>query len=375
MAYSINNVVTFKTVDAIGKHEIDKISKDPLFTYDWLKTVESTQSMDYHPVYVTLYDVGELVAFASCFIERTGKNFCFGPHFSRFRDRFLRIGKKVGLWKNDFLLCCSPYSCRSKILLGKNSKNNLSAAEIIKKMNGVCQSQSVLFSVFPFVSEFDKVLLNNLEKLGYQKMYFSTTQRIDVSWASFDDYLKSLKSRTRQNIKREIKKFEQSGIIIEEPEDISTFSDALSGLFANLLSKYEKEDRSLTSKAFYENVNCCAKNKVKVFIAKKDGITIGFSFGLYNNEVLDLTHCGFNYDLIGKTDAVYFNLAYYEPIKWAIKKGIKKIYYRKKAEEAKRRRGCKSEKNYCYIKCHNKAINCLLDIYFKTRINKKEVEF
>ena len=89
-----------------------------------------------------------------------------------------------------------------------------------------------------------------------------------------------------------------------------------------------------------------AKDKTKLFAAKKKDELIGFSLSLRQKDVLDVVLVGFNYDTQSKTDFSYFNLAYYAPIKWGIENGVKKIYFRLTMEKIKTDRGCKPEKTF-----------------------------
>ena len=369
-----NRSIAFSSVDSIGKQEINAIAKDPFFTHGWLKTLETANLIEHTPVYVTVYEDKKLAAFTPCFIERIGKNFSFGPNISFLINRILKIGKPLRLWKNDFLLCYSPYCFRTKVSMGLTSDNNLVYDELLKKIDDVCKKENTIFSVFPFVSEFDKPLMHRLEKDGYNKLYYITTLYVDVFWSTFEEYLQSLKTRVRQNARREMRHLQKSNIEIEEVNDLTKHSEILSNLCSNLLSKYGQENLNLFSIDFYDALNSFSQKELKVFIAKKDEVIIGFSLSLFHDGILDVVHCGFNYDLIDKTDYVYFSLVYYEPIKWAINNGAYKVYYRIKTETVKRRRGCKPEKMYAYVKCNNKPLNYLMGLYLNNRNNQKPLE-
>lgn len=352
-------------VDSIGK-AIDTLTNDVCFTYAWFKTNEITKRTPYKSMYVTVHEDGKLLGFAPCFISTNGDLFWFGPHSFQHLKRFFNVGKKLKLWKKDFLLCYAPNCCRTKISVEETSDKNKIFEKLIIKIDDVCKQEKILFSFFPFVSEFDKPLLFSLETLGYHKLFYKDTHYLDVDWSSFEDYLKSLKYHSRKTIRRDIRNFEKNGIIIELLDDFKDISTTLSDLYSNLFSKYQKNEKSSLTNFYYETLNDCAQDKAQVFIAKKNGIIVGFSISLRHGDVLDMFQCGFDYDLIEKTDGIYFNLTYYEPIKWAINKGIRKIYYRTSADDAKRRRGCKTEKVHSFVKCHNKFLDFQIGTYSKT---------
>ena len=364
---STNKTFVFKSVDSIGKEEIDKIADDGFFTYGWFKTLENSKQKEFPSFYATFYENGRLEAFAPCFIDKTDQYFIFGPYVIPFMKTVLNMGSRLRFSQNHVLLCYSPFCYRSKVSLGTSLNEDKALDSVIRKIDDVCKKQKILFSSFLFVSEFDNNLSTCLQNFGYRQFFFRNCLYLDVRWNTFEDYLQSLKHGIRNRIRREMRSCKEGGVIIEEIEDFKNLSTLFSSLFSNLYAKYQKDVEAPFTPSFYESLSDYAKEKTKVFIAKKKGVIVGFSVCIRHNDVLDVFHCGFNYELMEKTDFVYFNLCYYEPIRWAIQEGIKKIYYRMTAEEVKYRRGCKPEKVYSFVKCHNKFVQAQIGNYLKIR--------
>jgi predicted N-acyltransferase len=224
-----------------------------------------------------------------------------------------------------------------------------------KEIDSICKKEKILKSQFAFVSEFDKLLSMNIQNYGYQKIPGITTLYLDVQWASFEEYLQSLKHKTRSTVRREIKKCKENGVTIEESE-LEDLTTKLPDLYANLSLKYNKNAKRIFDSYFFSMLNMYAKEKTKLFIAKKNGEIVGFSLSLQQGDALDVFLAGFNYCTQTKTDFSYFNLAYYTPIKWGIENGVKKIFYRLTMEKIKLDRGCKPEKTYCFVKYHNRIL-------------------
>jgi predicted N-acyltransferase len=189
---------------------------------------------------------------------------------------------------------------------------------------------------------------------------------LDVRWRSFEDYLKSLTCDVRWSVRREIRRCRENGVTIEEVTDFKNLSMTLSDLSFNYFLKYNQWAQRLEP-LFFESLSDYAKANTIVFIAKKRDVVVGFSLCLRKGETLDGFLCGFNYELQEKNDFTYFNLCYYAPIRWAIQEGIRKMYYRWGSEEAKYRRGCKPEKIYSFVKCHNRLLDSQIGNYLKSR--------
>ena len=112
---------------------------------------------------------------------------------------------------HPFVVVAKSYS--EKIQRKKTILNLLA-----KEIDTICKKERILFSSFLFVSEFDRLLMDNLQNLNYLKSPGITSLYLDIQWSSFEDYLKCLKRKTRENIRREIKKFKENGVRIEEHE-------------------------------------------------------------------------------------------------------------------------------------------------------------
>lgn len=350
--FSGKEVKVLQSIDEIGKSVMDSISDDPFFTYEWFKTIETQQAYKGSPIYLVVYDESKVVCVAPLFIESIEPN-SIGL-FSRFLN--------VVFHQNKMLTCYSPRCYRSKILFSDNRDEKEVLSLLCKKIDSICKEQKILKSHFPYVSEFDKLLSENIQNYGYQKMLGITTFNLDVNWTSFEDYLESLKYKTRKKAKREIKKCKENGVTIEETE-LESLTTKLSNLYANIHLKYSKNNnqKNIFDSHFFSMLNMYAKEKTKLFIAKKNSEIIGFSLSLRQGDILDVVMVGFDYSAQAKTDFSYFNLAYYAPIKWSIENGVKKLYFRVTMEKIKLDRGCKPEKTYYFIKYQNKVLRALHD--------------
>ena len=215
-----------------------------------------------------------------------------------------------------------------------------------------------MFSSFPFVSEHDKLLTSTLEDSGYQKFPCYTALNLDIQWKSFEEYSERIHGSNQgsgHSIRREIRKCEESGITIEVISEYKEVSEKLSSLYYNLFWKWNKQ-KSPCDVAFYRNSNEFASDNIRLFVARKGGEIIGFAFCLQQGETLDIHHCGFNYEVLGKRGYAYFNLCYYAPIKYSIEKGIKKIFYGGTLDATKKKRGCEPERMFSFVKCQNRLL-------------------
>ena len=316
-------VRVFNKADDI-KGSIDLISDDSAFSYGWFKTLESFGRLP-EPLYLAVNYDGATVGIAPCFIDKINDFIAWGPKIVPFLPRILNFGQRLGLFKRNVILCYSPASCRTKVLFANNYNNKTVLSLFSEKIDDICKKQRVLFSSFLFVSEFDEILMKNLESLNYAKFPNIVTYYLDVSWSNFEDYLKSLKARRRRTIRREIRDCLESGVTIEEESISENIAEKLSALEANVSSKYTHPNNKLDP-SFFMKIEKYAKAKTRLLVARKNDEIIGFFLGLQHKNMLDGYMVGLDYLAQINLNFIYFNLVYYKPIQLAIDEKIKKIY-------------------------------------------------
>jgi predicted N-acyltransferase len=359
-------VKVFKTIDEIGKESIDLLADDGFFTYWWLKVLETSRPFKIIPKYIVVYEDDRIIGIAPCFVEYNSQYINGNAVEAQFTlTKILRkVLNRLGFALTPPLICYSPCSFHTSVLLEKSCNERIILGLISKKIDDICKKERILFSSFLYVSEFDESLIKNLQNFGYFNIHLTHTMYLDIKWSNFDDYLASLEYKARKNIRREIKKNRRSGIVIEQTSDFYSLSSILSDLYSNLYFKYMGK-RSPLHPLFFEKLCKYAENKARVFIAVKNDKIVGFSLCLGHKNILDVYIAGFDYNNESKTDFTYFNVAYYAPIKAAIEEGIKKIHFRSSAESVKLKRGCKLEKIYTFVKCHSRLLTPVFNLYIK----------
>jgi predicted N-acyltransferase len=136
---------------------------------------------------------------------------------------------------------------------------------------------------------------------------------------------------------------------------------------ANVDFKYsQKRDNKLPS-SFFLTLNKYAKDKERLFVARKNDEIVGFSLCLQHKDVLDVYMYGSDYAVQTNTFFTHFNLVYYKPIQVAIDEKISKIYFRYLSRKVRLDRGCRPEQTYTFVKCHNVVLGPVLNNLLKNR--------
>lgn len=358
-------VKVFESIDEIGRESVDSMSQDGFFTYGYFKTLETSNPYDISLSYVTVCHGNNVVALAPCYIDLNDPFSGLGKF--PFAGSVVGLASRLGFCLNRLVVCYSPNSYHGKILVREGYDGRSMLELVSKKVDDICKSRRILFSSFPFVSESERVLQDNLNGLGYQSSPSVRTFCLDVTWSDFEDYLESLSYKPKKIARREIRMCKEHGITIAEESNFGELSPLLSSLNSNLFSKYNPGGKTPYSPSFFGALGEYARDKTRVLIARKDDKAIGFSLSLYNKGTLDVYLLGFDYSSRTSTDFAYFNLTYYEPIRLAIAEGIDRIHFSINSEGLKLKRGCKVERTRSFVKCHNALVRSLYASYARRR--------
>ncbi len=230
----------------------------------------------------------KVVGFTPCFFDSLDNHLVF-----RANKKIFSLCSGLRLLQNRILICSSPFSFHSQILIKQGVPQKTIVDTMLQKIDEICQKEGIKFSLFPFVSEFEKPLVDKLQYYDYVKLHSKKALYLDIKWSCFEDYLKSFNANTRRNIKREIENFKKNKVIIEEIPEFKEFAKIFSELYSNLFSKYNKDVNHVYTAAFFSNLNEYAKDKTKVFVAKRIGKIVGFCLCLRQNDTVDCFICGF----------------------------------------------------------------------------------
>jgi predicted N-acyltransferase len=363
------DVEVVDTVERIDRKWLDALADDFCYTYGWFKTVEALEThFQMEPRYIVVYKKGRMVAFVPAFLVQDFPYFSVGN--KGFLIRLLvNLGERAGFHLNHGrTLVCDPPDClHSRVLMKEDCDPKTVLNLVSAKIDEICKEERIPMSCFTAVSEFEGTLRNSLEDLGYFDTSVMNSFYLDILWSSFDEYVESLEYGARKDVRREIRKFNDSGVIIEEEYAFERHAATLSSLWLNTYSRHRKDRASPVDASYFTALGKYAKDDTRVYFARKKGEITGFCLCLRNRDTLDVDIAGFDYDSLTKTDFTYFNICYYVPIRWAIEHGIRRAYYRFGTDEVKLRRGCKIERLFTLIKFHNRLLRSPVRFYLRVR--------
>ncbi|XGU46130.1 peptidogalycan biosysnthesis protein [Fusobacterium necrophorum subsp. funduliforme] len=166
-------------------------------------------------------------------------------------------------------------------------------------------------------------------------------------FSSFEDYKKSLKKKYRENIKKEIRNFQNNGLVIKNTEIKDCNIEELGKLSSNVFLKYGSSVEPEKLSKFLDYIGNTFPKNSRVLSCMKDGKILTFlMYIMYDGVVYSHTY-GKNYEL--DQYGSYFIISFHELIKYSIDRKYKYIIYGSGSEKAKEGKGVIMQNTYGYV--------------------------
>ncbi|MEU1407869.1 GNAT family N-acetyltransferase [Streptomyces sp. NPDC005728] len=156
----------------------------------------------------------------------------------------------------------------------------------------------------------------------------------------FGGYLSRFRRKRRNTIVREIEAFRAGGSTVREAR-LADCCDQVGPLMAELQRKYGHADGDAEMTAHLKSQASAMNDISRVFLEVRDGEVVGFVLCYQWERTLQVRAAGFNYR--ASAPFAYFNLAYYQPMRYALDHGLHAINLGVGAYQVKVSRGARLE--------------------------------
>lgn len=214
---------------------------------------------------------------------------------------------------------------------------------------------------FSGVIESDETSIRALSDAGCIRANLLPLAEMDVTWASFDDYVEQRRPTSKwaaRNIRRERQRFLESGAEMVEVEPDSDNEDRLVDLANRTLGKYGPERHPYRS-GFYRAVYLADPQALRLCVALQGGEIVGFCTMIVDGDTAWCDACGFD-DARDANSFAYFNLTIYWPVQVAPAVGVRRIVFGRGQYDLRLRRGCRFRPTYVMRQPHSKIGRLLL---------------
>lgn len=185
----------------------------------------------------------------------------------------------------------------------------------------------------------DPVLEAVLARRGWLAATVAADARLAVDWATFDDYVASRPKQRRATVRGETRRFREAGFEVEAG-GVELLTDDLAPLHAAWRGRHGPAPDPEDLRALYAAVRAAVGPAMRMFVARLDGRPVAFSQFYEHGGVLYSRALGFDYGAVEGAFA-YFNMIFYEPVRWAVAAGVSEVRYSMGSTDAKVARGCR----------------------------------
>jgi uncharacterized protein len=200
-----------------------------------------------------------------------------------------------------------------------------------------------------YVEEGNHRLRDRLRARGYIEALLSANCVLSLNFDSFQGYLYGLTRDRRTKIRREVRRFEQTGIHFTSGA-LSEHINRIAHLAASLQARHGHGYDPDWQAQVLLNIERTTQPYQRLAIAERpDGELAGFVVYFEKDRTLYPKMAGFDSEP-GTREYLYFNLGYYEMIRRGLAAGMGQIEYGIDAYEAKIIRGCQARRQYAYLR-------------------------
>lgn len=339
-----------ESLDAVPARLWDGLVPDRAFhaSHAWLCSVDEAAQGRFRAAYVLALDpTGAIVAALPCYLVENPRHYDLYNPFDVLGPPAATPGPGGGLppaGRDAFfpaLLCGSVSGYDSAVLVDgtlSDGERLLALRLLVGEAEQLARRHGARTVAFPYVAPSQVERLRGALSEDYGERLVAARCRLGLDVGDFDDYVARLGGSRRRAVRRELSRFESSGLRAR----VCPLSDCAPGLpplLANVQRKYGHETNlarmARTMSIYVRRLDPLSR----VFLAELQGQPVGFALffawrGRYNARVV-----GFDYARLGGTDC-YFNLLFYLPVQEALREGIADVDYGVEGFEAKVSRGC-----------------------------------
>ncbi len=272
----------------------------------------------------------------------------------------------AGVRTDGWILAVSPLSHRGGIAIdpsissGQSRKITHLVVERLKEQG----RQETMPVCFFGIEERQSQLRSSLCEEDFQELFLVYDHAIPVSnLETMDEYLQRFRSSGRRLLRKEMTAPSDNGIRFESVHDLSLYRSEIAECYARTYNRYGSEHFH-HCEMFWDKLGRYLYPNAEAVIAFEQDRVLGFSL-LLGKKDLWFYRVGRCYDAVSKRAAVYFNLAFYEPLKRARVQSYGKIWLGAGASETKGRRGGISHALYSHVWFPRKRERLLLLPYLE----------
>lgn len=208
--------------------------------------------------------------------------------------------------------------------------------------------------------------LQNFSANGYARVPSMPYTRLALRYANFEEYLATLGSATRKNMRRKHRETQKAAPITREViSDVSPYVDEIYPLYLQVHDRSPMKFETLT-KEYFRSIGERMPERARFFLWRQNGRIIAFSFCLIHDDTIYDECLGMDYSVALDLHLYYYTIR--DVITWSLEQGLKFYYSSPLNYDPKLHLGCHLAPLDLYVR-HNSS---LLNPIFKQAVKLLE---
>ncbi|WP_299469218.1 GNAT family N-acetyltransferase [uncultured Gimesia sp.] len=336
----------FETIDEVDHREWNEVCHYAHNLYlnpQFLKAVEKSFAPEAKIWYAIYRDAGNQVVAATCF-SRYYVDLAHMVAESSMLQKMILGGRRFhsGFGKIRILLGGLPLTTSDhQLAIHPDADLNLLTASLSDTARTLANESRCRLTAF---KEFQPELterINGLTGNGYIKIRSQYVYQLSGNYDSFDEYLTSRRSGTRQSIRSSLKRFEKSGLTYEHLRGrdgvAEIFTEDVYRLYLNVFHRAKVRFECIPRSFFQELARQLPDDSCFTIIRQGEQI-VGFCCGVAAGDQHSVMIVGRD-DRVSREADLYFNLIY-RGLDQALVPGIRTVLFGATSDQLKKRMGC-----------------------------------
>ena len=325
----------------------------PFATVHWLQLLEKTVA-DYQPRYIQLWQDGRLMAGAMCQPQR---HF----HLSAYlKSPILHKVASKALAMLPPFACTLPLFLRDGLLVRPEVETAVWLPLLLDEVEKASRQR---WAPFTYLGNLNAWQNDIVEQKSYTTIPILQDSYINVSWDSYEAYLRHLTAKRRKNVLVATERAESAGVVVQEAEYSAALLPKMEALIRGVAT--EHDNTFLYRPNFLHHAHDHLKREdYRVLIACIQDELIGCATLLRSGDEVTAKWSGLNYARTRETHAYHY-LAI-NVVKKAIELGAKRLDIGPTTYVLKRQLGAELEDRFAALKVGIRPLNTV----FHTMTNR-----
>jgi hypothetical protein len=349
----------YNNIDAISKKDWDIVFGDIPESYSFYRALGNSELKEFVFYYLLVYRDNEVALIAPLFIadfnlDIAVEGFPAGviKLLRKFFPRFLII---------KTLFCGSPFGEYGVIGVRPGlSDSPKFLLQLLAGMEDLAFKLGAPLTIFKDFLKESAPLLDYLLQQSFFKVESFPNVSLELNFSSFEEYLKSLGSSTRKNLRKKLRQaYSRGNIEVKMVREVKSQIDQIIQLYENTYHGGSTKFERLTRR-FFLQVTEDLSAQTRFFLYYVNGSLAAFNLCFVHKDLLIDKFIGFNYDISNLYNLYFVSWAH--NVSWCIDNSLRYYHPGQTDYEPKIRLGGKIVPLYAYLRHKNKPFNLLLKL-------------